>query len=453
MAGNIRRQRGRAFLAFVFLFSLTIGIPSTLRGQAESSPANVSEGDRPLGNGSKGNGSVVEEPSKAATGHIHISPKASELGFDLNKLAAINGKMSELIDQGKVVGCSALIYRKGEEVYFGHWGFRDQRKKQPLTRETIFRIYSMSKPITSIAAMQLVEQGKLELDSPVENYLPEFRNLKVLEKKNGESAKVEPKRKMTTRDLLRHTSGLTYGFFGNTPVDQQYRSAGVLMTDVNLKSMVGKLSKIPLLHHPATQFHYSASTDVLGRVIEVASENSFDDYLKSNVFEPLHMKDTFFSVPDPKKDRFAQLYRPGRNGGLIVASPLQSLRFVNEENEFYSGGGGLCSTVDDYLSFCKMLLNQGKGQAGKAIVKPATLSQMFTNQLGNIERSPGRRFQFGLGFRAFPQGDYGWGGAAGTRFWVHPKKEMAIIFMMQVMPDQGRKFGDLFRDAAYAAMR
>ncbi len=401
--------------------------------------------DRPIKKG-QSEGEITQDE------RVQISKRAEELGFDPEKLASIDSKLSDLVQKGKVFGCSALIYRRGEEVYFGKWGYRNQRRKIPLDRDTIFRIYSMSKPITSVAAMQLAEQGKLDIDAPVTKYLPEFSQLKVLEQRGGQAVEVEPKRKMTTRDLLRHTSGLTYGFFGDTLVDQKYRRAGVLMTDLTLKSTVAKLAAIPLLHHPATTFHYSASTDVLGRVVEVASDKAFNDYLRTNVFEPLKMDDTFFSVPAEKQKRLAELYKPNQQDKLVPASAMNSIRFVNEGNRFYSGGGGLCSTVDDYLTFCKMLLEQGKSPE-RQIVKPETLNEMFKNQLGEIENSPGKRFRFGLGFRAFPQGDFGWGGAAGTRFWVHPEKEMAIIFMMQVMPSGGRKYGELFRDAAYAAMR
>ena len=450
-------RRCRFAVAFFVVGIMPAVLPLSLRAQSTSSQAELqaikTAEDKTEADGADSQAAArPAEVANQSDSHVLISDKAKELGFDPKKLASIDRKLTKLVSDGKVFGCSALIYRKGEEIYFGKWGYQNQRRQIPLDRDTIFRIYSMSKPITSIAAMQLAEQGKLDIDAPVTQYLPEFANLKVLERRNGQSVEVEPKRKMTTRDLLRHTSGLTYGFFGNTPVDQKYRRAGVLVTDLTLRSTVSKLASIPLLHHPATKFHYSASTDVLGRVIEVASEKTFNDYLKANVFQPMDMNDTFFSVPTAKQDRFSQLYKPDSGGKLIPASPLSSIRFVNEANEFYSGGGGLCSTVDDYLTFCKMLLEKGKG-GNQQIVKPETLEEMFKNQLGKIENSPGRQFKFGLGFRVFPQGDYGWGGAAGTRFWVHPKKDMAIIFMMQIMPNSGRKYGELVRDAAYAAMR
>ncbi len=380
-----------------------------------------------------------------------VSEKAKEMGFDLRKLDSIHRDMSVKARTGEFIGCSTIVCRNNEEIYFGQWGFQDQRKQEPLKRDTIFRIYSMSKPITSIAAMQLVEQGKLDLDAPITVYIPEFADLKVLEDKRG-SVEVAARRMMTIRDLMRHTSGLTYGFFGNTRVDQEYRNRGVLVTDLNLKSTVGKLAKIPLLNHPGTMFHYSASTDVLGYVVEVVSQQPLNEYLKANIFDPLEMSDTFFTVPTEKQDRFAQLYRPEDGGKLTVANPVQSIRFYDQNNTYFSGGAGLCSTIDDYLKFCRMLLAEGKVNETQ-IIKAETLKHVFSNQLGQIERSPGRQFQFGLGFRIFPEGDFGWGGAAGTRFWVNPKKNLAIVFMTQIMPYGSRDLGESVREVVYSSLR
>lgn len=391
------------------------------------------------------------ESRQESASRVFVSEKSKELGFAPSKLSEINKQLTELTRQEKVIGCSALVYCKGEEVFFGTWGLQNQRKQTPIARDTIFRIYSMTKPITSLAAMQLSERGKLDIDAPVSKYLPEFENLKVLQnKRDGKNELVAENRPMTVRDLLRHTSGLTYGFFGNTLVDQRYRKAGVLMTDKDLQITVEKLAKIPLLHQPGTRFHYSASTDVLGRVVEVASDMKFDDYLQANIFKPLDMKDSFFSVPIVKQPRFAQLYKINPKGKLTPANPLQSIRFLNEDNKFYSGGGGLCSTVDDYLEFCKMLLNKGV-KNDQRVIKAQTIDEMFKNQLANLNRKSS--FRFGLGFQVFPEGDFGWGGAAGTRFWVNPDKEMAIIFMMQIMPTGNRKYGEKVRKLVYESLK
>jgi sialidase-1 len=382
-----------------------------------------------------------------------ISEDAEVLGFNVKKLAKIDKEFSGLLKRQRIAGVTAIATRKGKEIFYGQWGFRDREKEIPLSRDSIVRIYSMTKPVTSVAVMQLVEQGKVKLDSAVSTYLPEFASLKVLEPSGGgKSKKVKPKRSMTVRDLLRHTSGLTYGFFGNTEVDKQYRAAGVLVTDISIKSTVEKLGNIPLQNHPGERFHYSVSSDVLGRLVEVVSGEKLDDYFSQNIFEPLGMADTFFSVPKEKQNRVMQLYANRRGKPLEVAAWHHSIRIMSPNNKFFSGGGGLCSTVNDYLAFSHMLLSKGASE-GKRILSEQSVEQMFTNQLGKIDSPPGRGFKFGLGFRCFPQGDFGWGGAAGTKFWVHPEKETAIIYMIQMMPNEGPKFDRIVRDTVYSSLR
>jgi CubicO group peptidase (beta-lactamase class C family) len=252
---------------------------------------------------------------------------------------------------------------------------------------------------------------------------------------------------MTIRDLLRHTSGLTYGFFGNTPVDQKYKKARVMVFDKNLAETISKLGKIPLQYQPGTRFHYSVSTDVLGRVVEVVSKKSFKAYLDENLFAPLEMNDTFFTVPKDKRNRFAEMYRPDGKGGLTAANRMSSYRFLNE-NELYSGGGGLCSTAGDYLNFCQMLVNDGKHK-DKQILKSETIKEMFSNQLP--KQASSRNFKFGLGFR-IQDGTYFWGGAAGTRFWVDPENKISGVFMIQINPFRGKNYGGEFKKFAYRAL-
>ena len=389
---------------------------------------------------------------KAPPKSVTIADNAAELGFNIKKLESIDKNYSKLLKREKIAGISVLVSCKGQEVLYGQWGYQDREKEIPLNRKSIARIYSMTKPITSVAVMQLVEQGKIDLDVPVSEYLSEFASLKVLEGGDKTATEVEPRRAMTTRDLLRHTSGLTYGFFGNTEVDKQYRKAGLLVTDLNIKATVKKLSSIPLKNHPGDRFQYSVSTDVLGRLIEVVSGEKLDEYFQSHIFEPLGMTDTFFSVPKEKQDRVMQLYANRRGKPLEIAAWHHSIRIMSENNKFFSGGGGLCSTVDDYLAFSQMLLN--KGTLGeKRIISEDSIDQMFTNQLAKIDNPPGRNFKFGLGFRCFPQGDFGWGGAAGTKFWVHPEKETVIIYMIQMMPNEGQKYDGILRDAVYSALK
>jgi len=393
--------------------------------------------------------------STAQAAQFKLSDPAA-CGFDAEKLAAIDRAMQRHVDEGKLVGGIGLVARADKIVYARTWGLRDRERELPMTEDTIFRIYSMSKPITSVAAMMLVEQGKLALDDPVSKYLPEWTEMSVLVETQGENGQtthkeVPTQRPITVRDLLRHTSGLTYGFFGNSEVDKRYLRAGVLITDRTLEDTVAKLAKIPLKYQPATRWHYSVSTDVLGRVIEVASGQTLDQYLREHIFEPLDMRDTFFTVPKEKLPRLARMYSPDGSGGLKAAGPLRSRRFVDPANRFYSGGGGLCSTTRDYLRFCRMLLGEGQLD-GRRILQPETVRMMHSNQLPDrVRRSGG--FQFGLGFAIDRDGVYRWGGAAGTRFWIDPKNRLITIYMVQINPTGKFDFGGEMKRLVYAAMK
>lgn len=388
--------------------------------------------------------------------------------FDVQRLDAINAFMEKAVEDGVIVGSSALILQDGKEAFFNTWGYHDRANKTPMSRDAIFRIYSMTKPITSIAAMQLVEQGKMKLDDAVWKYLPEFENLQVfVMDKPDRAADKEPKL-MTVRDLLRHTSGLSYGFFDVThPVDQKYLTAGVLNTDKTLAETVQKLGRLPLKYTPGTFFEYSVSTDVLARLVEVVSGEPFDEYLQENILTPLHMSDTHFIVPEEKRSRLVTMYSDDGAGGLVPAEPAQSSKFIDNKNRFFSGGGGLCSTIDDYLSFMKMLMNNGETSAGRSIIKPATLREMFSDQLEGIEKPPtgGRHagtpwgvenFRFGLGFSINEPKygtDYEWSGIAGTRFWVNPESGTAMIYMVQVFPLIDHDLSGDFRRLVYEALK
>ena len=356
---------------------------------------------------------------------------------DPARFAEFDKQMESEIKAGKIVGCSAMVIQDGKLIYKKLWGKRDRKKDLPVTEDTIWRIYSMSKPITSVAVMTLVESGKLKLDEPVSTYLPEFKDLQVM-KRDG--TKVDCERQMTVRDLLRHTSGLTYGIFGNTNVDKAYQNERVLIFDKDVKETVAKLSKLPLLYQPGTRWHYSVSTDVLGRVVEVASGKTFAEYLEEKIFKPLKMDDTFFTVPTDKLKRFAEMYRPS-GSGLKAANKFSSVRFVNQKNKYYSGGGGLCSTMKDYLQFCQMMVNEGELD-GTRILKAETVKEMTKNQLTGKMASRG--FKFGLGFRISPLGHYSWGGAAGTRFWCDPENKIVGVYMIQINPYRAKRYGDNF---------
>jgi len=356
------------------------------------------------------------------------------VGMSSEKLARAKSSVQALIDNEKIAGASIIVARKGKIVLSETFGMMDQKAKKPMQPDTIFRIYSMSKPITSVAAMMLYEQGKLKLDDPISKYIPEFKGLKVYSESGKHDDQV---RQMSVRDLLRHTSGLTYGYFGNTAVDKMYMANSILKRESSLQDMINKLSEIPLLYQPGTKWHYSVSTDVLGYLVQKISGQPLDKFFRQKIFEPLDMKDTDFYVPNEKVHRFAACYGPDQNGGLRVTDDPAKSQYLAQPLLF-SGGGGLVSTARDYLRFSQMLLNKGQLDS-KRLLRSETVEMITSNQLpDSVQRGEGEGF--GLGFSVqlrdgrFPQGEYGWGGAASTHFWISPKDELIVIALSQYMP-------------------
>jgi CubicO group peptidase (beta-lactamase class C family) len=311
-----------------------------------------------------------------------------------------------------------------------------------LKSDSLFRIYSMSKPIVTTAAMMLHEEGKFQLDEPVAKYLPAFDKTKVLV--NG--IEVEATHKFTIRELMSHTAGLSYGIFGDSTVDRQYRAAKIL-SEATLEEMVDDLGKIPLLYQPGSRWVYSVSVDVLGRLVEVISGMPLDTFLAERMFTPLGMKDTFFQVPADKVSRFGTNHNRNREGQLTVMDRPADSNYTKEVT-FFSGGGGLVSTAMDYLRYSQMMLNGGSLN-GVQIVSPKTVELMASNHLqAGVSSGFGERpgaastFAFGLGFGVATErpldslgskGEFNWGGAAGTIFWVDPEEELTAVLMVQMM--------------------
>ena len=343
----------------------------------------------------------------------------------------------------------------------------DLENQKPMQLDTIHRIYSMSKPITSVAVMMLYEEGRFQLNDPVAKYLPEFAKMQVgIEAQDPQTGKavlrtVPASRPITVRDLLRHTAGLTYGVFGDTLVDQEYRTARIL-GNLNLAEFVTKLAAIPLQYEPGTRWHYSVSVDVLGRLVEVLSGKQFDQFLQERIFTPLDMRDTGFTVPASKHDRLAKLYAPTKDGKIKLAPTCASRQeciekfpaavpSFTQQLGMLSGGGGLVSTAYDYLHFCQFLLNQGQYE-GKRLLSRKTVQLMSSDNLGAIPgMSPGLGFGLGFAVSKAPgeagmlgtPGEYNWGGAAGTKFWIDPQEDLIGIFMIQILPntvDYGAEF-------------
>ena len=369
-----------------------------------------------------------------------------DVGLSAAKLERVKNLVQNAVDKNQTAGAIVLIARHGKVAYLQTFGRLNARADKPMPQDAIFRIHSMTKPITTAAALLLYEEGKFKLDDPVSTYLPDLKGLRVHTGKGDET--VEAKHEMTIRDLMRHTSGLTYGMPNGTAVDKMYLAKGIDGPDLSLAEMVTTLGKLPLQDQPGTRFHYSISTDVLARLIEVLSRKPIDEFLQDRIFRPLDMRDTGFIVPDDKLSRFAASHRSGDKGVLNVVDDPATSRY-RTRRKYLSGGGGLVSTARDYARFCQMLLNGGELR-GVRLLRSETVKEMTRNQLP-IEALPMRLGGFplpGTGFglggsvrldtkSSTPDpaaGEFGWNGAASTYFWVAPKSEMVVIVLQQVQP-------------------
>lgn len=388
------------------------------------------------------------------------------LSFDRERLERIGMHYQAAVDKQEVASAQAVILQNGRTVYNEKWGYRDLATKAPLTDDTIYHIYSMTKPITSVAVMMLFEEGKFLLHEPIAKYIPELADLKVYDPVNGKGNPPVRKaaRQPTIRDVLTHTAGFTYGVFDASPLGAMYRKAGIGGPTRDLQGFVEDLGKMPLKFDPTTQWNYSVATDVLGRLVEVASGQKFGEFLQARIFTPLGMKDTSFTFDPAKADRQAVLYsREGVPAAFpkagFLAKPTgpglepahENLLFgYTDKAAFEGGGGGLLSTTQDYLRFAKMLLNDGELD-GVRLLSPNAVHMMRHDQIGDTKATarltsimPRSGIGFGLGFGtitnqglsglALPKGSYFWGGAAGTFFWVDPENELIGLFMTQVIP-------------------
>jgi CubicO group peptidase (beta-lactamase class C family) len=389
------------------------------------------------------------------------------------------------IDSGRFPGTQLLIYRRGKIVHSTVQGFADVERKVPVKDDTIYRIYSMTKPITSVAFMMLVEEGRVAIDEPVHKYIPEWKDLGVFQAGTAPPFLTKPpSRPMLIVDLLRQTSGLTYGFQQRSNVDAAYREMkiGEVEKAGTLQSMIDGLAKMPLEFSPGEAWNYSVSTDVIGYLIGKISGKPFEQFLKERIFEPLDMNDTDFFVPAGKAHRLAACYSADpqggmtfhaadRKGGLTLQDDPTKSSFLSPPS-FISGGGGLCSTAADYLTFCRALLNGGE-LGGVRLIGPKTLALMTSNHLpGGLDLPAMSRslfseatydgIGFGLGFAvtmdpaqtliAGSPGEFNWGGAATTSFFIDPAEELITIFMTQVIPSSAYRLRRELRTMVYAAI-
>jgi CubicO group peptidase (beta-lactamase class C family) len=396
--------------------------------------------------------SPAQQAAKPATDVVSGSPES--VGFSSQRLENLHSLMQHSVDQKQIAGIVTILARHGKIIDYRAYGQRDLASGAPMTKDVIFRDYSMTKPVTGVAMMILYEQGKWLPSDPIANFIPEFAHLKVYKglDADGKPILVEPDHAPTMRELMSHTAGFTYGFFGDTPVDHMYRDAHLLESK-NLQEFIEKLARLPLLYQPGKGWTYSMSMDIEGYIVEKLSGQSLPEFMAANIFKPLVMKDSGFYVPADKRSRFSSVYTTGPNGELVPAAASPSGRSADytAEPTMPSGGGGLVSTASDYYRFAQMLLNGGELD-GKRILAPSTVKLMTSNHVptelltgqysvGSQVLRPG----FGYGYNCavvfdppeanLPEGKgtFFWDGAAGTWFWVDPTNDIVFIGMIQRM--------------------
>lgn len=402
-----------------------------------------------------------------------MSADPQTVGLSRQGLEQLDRRLAEQwIEPGRIPGALVLVHRRGQTVHLSCQGFADRERKTPVRPDTIYRIYSMTKPLASLAFMMLVEEARVALDDPVAKFIPEWEGLAVYDGGVEGAFRTRPcDRPMLMVDLLRHTSGLTYGFQQRTPVDAAYRSqgVGVFGADIDLGEMIARLGRLPLEFSPGEAWNYSVSTDVIGYLVGKISGQPFEDFLRQRILEPLGMTDTDLMVSAAKAGRFAACYTMGPKGLGLGDDPADSAYL--KPPILVSGGGGLASTAGDYLKFCRMVMGRGRLD-GAQLVSPKTLELMGANHLpggrdlSSMSRSlfseaTNEGVGFGLGFavsqnpaRTLLPGSVGelyWGGAAGTYFWIDPAEELIVVFMTQVLGGDNTRLRRDLRTLVYSA--
>lgn len=376
------------------------------------------------------------------------------VGLCARRLKRIEDWSARLVADGKLAGVTTLVARRGAVAHLHGTGLADLARGTPMAPDTIVRIYSMTKPLTSVAIMMLYEEGHFQLDDPITCFLPEFRDMRVATGgARGKIDTVPAERDITFRDLLTHTSGLTYGFMQAGLVDALYRDHGVdfQTAETSLAEVVERAATLPLIAQPGHAWNYSIATDVLGHLVAVISGQPFEEFLRQRVILPLGMVDTDFFVPEAKHSRLAANYARGADGKLALIDDPAASRYLRPRS-VCSGGGGLVSTVGDYWRFCRFMLNKGELE-GARLLGRKTVELMTTNHLNGDMAAMGQPrwsestaegIGFGLGFSVTldparaqilgTPGEYAWGGAASTAFWVDPAEEMAVVLLTQLTP-------------------
>ena len=410
---------------------------------------------------------------------MELAPK--QAGFSAERLERITDHLKRsYIDNGKIAGCQVLVARHGHAAYFQSLGLMDRERQRPMRDDAVVRLYSMTKPITSVALMTLYEKGYFQLNDPVHKFVPEWRDHRVWVSGDGAAMQTaRPNRPVSMRDMLCHTGGLTYGralvALGapdeGHPVDKIYDKVGVRRGDgETLRDFVQKLGRVPLRYQPGERWMYSLSTDVCGALVEIISGKRFDKYLNDEIFAPLKMSDTSFFVEASKRERFAANYRRGPDKKLELVDDPEKSPYLKEPT-FFSGGGGLTGTIADYWRFCEMLRRGGELD-GARILGPRTLDLMHLNHLkdgkdltemaiASFSETANEGVGFGLGFATtldrvrsgtIASGDYYWGGAASTIFWADQQEDLVVVFMTQLMPSGAFNFRGQLKSIVYSSI-
>lgn len=406
--------------------------------------------------------SVLVSPD-ATAGSVELTP-AAEVGMSQERLARLPPILQKMVDDGVTAGIQVLVARDGKVVMHENFGVADVESGVPLTDDSLFRVYSMTKPVVGVGMMLLYERGLFALGDPLSKHIPEFADLKVYagEDDSGRPILEEPSRAPTVEDLLRHTAGFTYGWFGDSYVDRQYVDADVLDEDSTLQEMIDKLADIPLLYQPGTRWHYSVSVDIQGYLIEKLSGQDLDTFLEENIFEPLGMDETTGWLEDGESARLVKVHTHNDAGELVVDTGFWASDFYSPPGLFM-GGAQLISTPDDYWRFAQMLLNRGSF-GDVRLLSPLTVDLMTSNRLP--ETVPDRRMAPGTGFGVdlgvvtdaslldvpSSNGEYSWSGAATTLFWVDPEARLVVLLFTQYAPWDAPRYIDLMHRMVRAAI-
>ena len=399
-------------------------------------------------------------PSAWATDALKTA-EPEQVGLSSERLARIDRAMEGHVDKGHFSGAIGMIVRRGKIGYFKTWGDMDKESGTKMSDDAIFRMYSMTKAVTGVAALILYEHGRFALTDPISNYLPEFKTMRVA---SGETDPVPAERQITVRDLFMHTAGLSYQG-PRAPDGERYFARTGVSEATTLGEMVKRIAKAPLVDQPGTRWRYGYSTDVLARYVEAVSGMPIDEFFSKNIFEPLGMRDTGYYVPESKWDRFTVLYSLNQGKKTVRRSTAAAQDSYKQPTTKLGGGSGLVSTTMDYARFCQMLANDGELN-GVRILSRKSVELMRADHMSiDMTRAGGtlpRGWGFGLTVAVSrgpgqtgiigSKGEYRWGGAAGTRFWIDPKEEMVTIFMVQILPYRGLSYGREFKRLAYQAI-